>query len=304
MNVNCLKSQETLFETRILNRMATPVFLLPDQLPEYQKFPLILFGQWYSTGFAQGIKWLSSIVFKLKFPCIILPPFDECNLSEILGLKVKLNMQNLNSNQLKTSDEEIGFHTGQKEFQIQSDTGFIGPGGKTMLHETAGEVPVMICLKPKNTATPLILCGVRLLSSSGLSNNKDRNAMFNGIIAWASTRQKATDDLQNKVIDKDKNYEISGETLNLISVIIAGTGVANSHEITAIASSIFGMEMTHEEISAGLDYLSQNGFIFMQKDQISVCKEAMEKYVQDIGLWSHVRILRKEFSAKQTGGNR
>ncbi len=295
MKVNCLIRQESLFETRILKRLADPIFLTPEKFPEFQQFPLLLFGEWHDGGFVQGIQWLCANVFRLTFPCIILPPFDQCALSEILGLKVAIDIQGLNTNQLDTHDEEIIFHSGQREFQIQADTGFVGPAGQTLLLATASETPVMVSVQPKNTATPLILCGARLLSSSGLSDNADRKALFNGIIAWADAWHKRSAVSKSKGVKDDKKHEISKETLHLLSVIIAGAGIVNPQEITALASSIFGISLTPEDISAGLSNLSQKRVMAMEEGQISICEKSLERYVQDMGLWSHVRILRKEF---------
>ncbi len=271
------------------------MFLAPDKLYEYQQFPLVLFGDWHEAGFIKGIERLSSIAFKLNFPCIILPPFGKCSLTKMLGLTVKLDIKSLNTNQINANDEEIIFHSGQKKFQVQSDAGFIGPAGKILLQEQESGIPVMVYIQTVNTATPLILCGARILSSSGLSNDNDRKTLFNGIIAWANARKKTSPVLQKNGIKNDQEVQVSTEKLHLLCVIIAGTGVVMPKEAAGLASSIFGIDLSLEELSEGLGLLSQKKLISIEQNRISVYGELLDRYVQELGLWPHVRILRKEF---------
>ena len=76
MRINCLSTQEDLFETRLLSRVSQPVFLAIEAIPSGLDAPLVLYGNWYPQGFRKGLDLLSGFVFHLPKPCILLPPFD------------------------------------------------------------------------------------------------------------------------------------------------------------------------------------------------------------------------------------
>jgi hypothetical protein len=295
MKVTCLKSQESLFETRILRRMADPVFLPPAKLMEAQGSPLLLFGKWYEGGFSEGLVWLSSVAYRLKFPCLIFPPFEEIPIGQILGLQVQLEVRTLNQNNLLIQGKEMTLFSGKSNLKVQSDYGFVGPAGKPLVMDIEGKISVVLALEPISTATALVLCGTRVFSSSGLSDDEDRQALFNGLIAWANARQARASQLRDQ---ESKTVELTTEKLQTICVLLAGTRANTPKDIIALADSIFGTNFSFEEIEAGLSYLSQTGLITTKDGTVTIQFEPLEHYIQEAGLWPHVRMLKHDFAKK------
>lgn len=100
MHVNCLFTQEGLFETRLLRQVIEPIFVDAERVEGTLDAPLMLYGQWHSQGFRAGMQWLASIAYKLPHPCIVLPPFESGSLNETLGLTTQLSMRAVNANKL------------------------------------------------------------------------------------------------------------------------------------------------------------------------------------------------------------
>lgn len=292
MKVVCLTHQESLFETRRLKRMADPVFLSPAHLMEAQGAPLLLFGNWYETGLSEGLRWLSSVAYRLRLPGIVFPPFQEGPLGQILGLQVGLEAKALNRNRLTLKDEMMALASGRHELKVQADFGFIGPAGKPLVVDSEEGIATVVALQPKTTLTPLLLCGARIFSASGLSNEEDLQALFAGLVAWANGWQAQPIRLRGA---EGKDAELSHETLKSLCVLLAGTRTTNPKELISLADAIWGVDLPCEELEAGLKYLSQNGFITIKDDSVLIHSGPLEQYVRELGLWSHVRILKRDF---------
>src|SRR4030067_2827513 len=101
----------------------------------------------------------------------------EGNLDPVLGLSTQLVVRAANLNQLATPSEGISFSLGKMNLRIQTDFVFEGPAGRHLV-EAASSASAVVLLQPKNTSTPLLFCGSRLLSSSALSDDEDRLSMM------------------------------------------------------------------------------------------------------------------------------
>lgn len=294
--VTCLEAQSGLFETRLLRRVADPVFIHPSELPGGLTSPLILYGEWYLEGFWQGLRWLSGFIFGLPHPCILMPPFREGNLDPVLGLSTQLIVQGADLNQLTISPDGRGFGLGKQDLRIQTDFVFEGPAGKHLVKVASGASAVVL-VQPKNTSTPLLLCGSRLFSPSALSDDEDRLYLTNALLEWATNWQPA----RIEPVGVVKPIVILDERQwNTICTIIAGTGTTDAREIISLAYTILGVELHEVHVQQAMDRLQSLGIAASGEDGLRLNKEALEQYVQIKNLWAYVRALRREFGKDLT----
>lgn len=292
MNVTCLSTQESMFETRILKRMGEPIFLHRSSLEKAQESPLILYGKWYEEGFVPGLGWLASIAYKLPYPCLLFPPFERGQVDDSLGLQVGLSIELVNTNSLHVLDEGIFVFLGKRDLRVQTDYRFVGSAGKALVaaHDNA---PVVLALQPSSNATPIILCGPRIFSTSGLSDEEDRIALFEALINWATAWRTRKVPAQVPVTEATF---VDRETLGTLSVLLAGTGATSAGELVLLADSIFGAKLTEKQIESCLEYLSASGLVSLNGPSIAVERDALNDFVRSLGLWSYARILRHEFA--------
>lgn len=294
--VICLEAQSGLFETRLLRRVADPAFIHPSELPGGLTSPLILYGEWHPEGFWQGLRWLSAFAFRLPRPSILMPPFREGNLDPILGLSTQLIVRSANLNQLAISPEGTGFGLGEKDLRIQTDFVFEGPAGRHLVKAASGTSAVVL-LQPKNTSTPLLLCGSRLLSPSALSEDEDRLFLMNALLEWATKWQPA----QIEPVEAGKSKEILDESQwNTICTIIAGTGTTDAREIISLAYTILGVDLHEAHVKQAIDRLQSLGMVDTGEEGLMLDMEVLEQYIQAHDLWAYVRGLRKEFGKELT----
>jgi hypothetical protein len=293
MKVSCLASQEKLFEARILKRMAEPVFLPLDQLQESLQTPLLLFGNWHESGFWEGLRWLSTVAYRLSFPCILCPPFEPGQIGQLLALQVSLEVKVINTNSL-TLQEKGGLQfSPEKRLKVQADFGFTGPAGKPFVTTSTDNVPVVLALQPKNIVTPLVLCGVRLFSASGLSAEVDRQALFEALVTWATAQHGISSSIEPAEVEAD---DLNPEILKSLVVLLVGTGARTLQEVSNLASSVLGLTLTPLEFDLSLDFLVQNGLVQREGESFTCHPELLEQYAQQLGLWPYVRILRRNFA--------
>ena len=114
-------------------------------------------------------------------------------------------------------------------------------------------------------------------------------------MAWA-TRQQAK--ISPSVPLQEKAEKLAPEKLHMICVLLAGTWIKQAKDILTFADSMFGINFSPEELDAGLDQLVQSGLIILKGNTISIQPAPMEKYIQEAGLWSYVRMLRRDFIKK------
>ena len=57
----------------------------------------------------------------------------------------------------------------------------------------------------------------------------------------------------------------------------------------------FGIKLSNDVVKGTLGRLAQKGLVeLFDNEDYSIRRELLEKYLQNVGLWSHVRILRKD----------
>ena len=293
MHVNCLTTQEGLFETRLLNRVSQSVFLTANEIPRSLDAPLVLYGNWYSQGFLNGLRWLSEWVFRLPYPCILLPTFDISPIGNILNLTTDLNVQAANTNRLSILSEADCLLIAEKGIlQVQTDYVFSGPTGKAWL--TAGDtgLAAVTLIQPKNTSTPLLLCGARLLSTSGLSDNEDRLTLLEGILTWASNWHETTDQADETPVHIP---QLDDAIWHVVCILAAGNHVSKANEIISLARSLFGIEISLVDIELAQIRLVEYDLAQWKGDDIELNQVALDVYTQRLGLWAYVRGLRKDF---------
>ncbi|GIK36919.1 MAG: hypothetical protein BroJett011_07520 [Chloroflexota bacterium] len=293
MQVTCLTCQEKLFETRILRRMAKPVFIPHEQLPEGLQTPLLLFGKWFEGDFWAGVRWLATLAYRLPYPCILCPPFEAGSLDQLLGLAVALEARAINANALLPQEKDLRASTGVESLQVQADFGFVGPAGRSLVVTAADRTPVVVALQPKSTVTPLLLCGVRLFSASSLSVEADRQALFEALVTWATAQRAASSAIEPNETQAD---DLDPALFNSLSVLLAGTSVRSSSEVINAAESVLGLTLTPAEVGLGLHALAQNDLIQQEGEAIVVHMEPLEQYIQQQGLWPYVRMLRRDLA--------
>ena len=297
MHVNCLSTQEGLFETRLLSRVSQSVFLTADEIPCNLDAPLVLYGNWHSQGFLNGLRWLSELVFHLPYPCILLPPFEICPIGNTLSLTTDLNVQAVNTNRLSILPEADGLRIAEKGIlHVQTDYVFSGPTGKAWL--TAGDtgLAAVTLIQPKNTSTPLLLCGARLLSASGLSDNEDRLVLLEGILTWASNWHVTTDQTDEAPVHI---HQLDDAIWHVVCILAAGNRVSKANEIISLASSLFGIEISSVDIELAQIRLVEYGLAQWKGEYLDLNQVALDVYTQQLGLWAYVRGLRKDFDSIQ-----
>jgi hypothetical protein len=293
MGINCLSTQEDLFETRLLRRVSQPVFLAVEALPGGLDAPLVLYGNWHSQGFWNGLRWLSGLVFRLPYPCILLPPFETGSLGDVLGLTTALSVQTANTNRLTVLPEaDVLNLAGKGNLQVQTDYAFSGPTGKAWLTAVGTPLAAVTFIQPKNTSTPLILCGARLLSTSGLSDNDDRLALLEGIIAWAGNWRAS---MEQPIEAPAYLPQLDDPIWHVVCIVVAGSRMSTANEIVSLARSLFGIEISSVDMQLAHNRLVENGFAQRKGDDLEFNLPALETYTQQIGLWAYVRALRKDF---------
>ena len=293
MVVNCLSTQEELFETRLLRRVSQSVFLAADKIPDSLDAPLVLYGNWHPQGFLNGLKWLSKWVFNLPHPCILLPPFEICAIGNILGLGTNLNVQGANTNRLSILSEADSLRLAKKEIlHVQTDYVFSGPTGKAWL--TAGDTGLasVIVIQPKNTSTPLLLCGARLLSASGLSDNEDRLTLLEGILTWAINWQNISEEDVKAPVYLP---QLDNSIWHVVCVLLASSRLSKTNEVISLASSLFGIEINSVDIQLAHNRLVEYGLAQWKSESLELNQGALDVYTQQLGLWAYVRELRKDF---------
>lgn len=296
MQVTCLTSQEKLFETRILKRMAEPVFISQEQLPEKLQSPLLLFGQWFEGDFPAAVRRLCTLAYRLPFPAILCPPFEAGPVDQLLGLAVSLELITINANILLPQEKDLHPVTGTEPLQVQADNGFAGPAGQPLVATASGHTPVVVALQPRSTATPLLLCGVRLFSASSLSVEADRQKLFEALVSWATVHRPAVSPAKPAT---GETVEPDPALLKSLLVLLAGTDVRSTTQVIEAAESILGLTLSHTEVDTGLRALAENGLIEQQGEACTVQLELLEQYVQQLGLWPYVRMLRRDFARQE-----
>ena len=296
MDVTCLIKQEPLFETRLLRRMAQIHFINESELQENLRTPLFLYGIWYPGNFWEGLNWLSSFAYKLPFPCVLFPPLEQGQINTYLKLQIQLRIKSINSNHVIVQTDEFPISKENNILNIQTDFGFEGPAGKRLVITSPDEIGAVVMVQPKNTSTPLLFCGCRVFSASGLSSDEDRQILIEGLVNWSTKHKKQdVDDEQVKTPEK----QLEPDKLNSISVIIGGTGSVDQDEIRSFSLSFLGLELSNTEIELGLLELMNLGYIQEDQDSYNIMSEAFDEYLRNKNLWALVRIIRKEVAQKR-----
>lgn len=297
MQIHCLRTQEDLFETRLLRRVFDPVFVDAENVDSNLGAPLLLYGQWHPQGFRAGLQWLSGLAYRLRYPCIVLPPFESGSLSSVLSLHTQLNVQMVNTNHLTILPEAELLQLGEKQaFKIQTDAAFSGLTGKLCLAAGEPSLAGLLLIQPKNTSTPLLLCGARLLSASGLSDDEDRLFLFERIVTWAWGWQSIPDLSQKTAI---VSVQLDDSTWHVVCIVLAGCRLTAPKEIVALGRTLFGCEISHSDLEIALRRLAELGLATFDGDNLQVNLEGVEVYTQQNGLWAYVRSLRKDFERMQ-----
>jgi len=284
-----LERQKTSFETRILKRIHEPEFIAPANVNNEISSPLLLYGDWYEGDLANGLRWLSSIAYKLPYPCIILPPFETGSLESILGLKVGLEVISLNTNKVNLESEELFLE--RLALRIQSDYGFRGPAGRSIV-ATQTKESVVTVIQPKSNDTPLVLCGLRILSTSGLSDENDRQEFFSALIDWAKGHTKEPQAARDFPSEPDRDF--SPEILKSVMLMLAVGKADTQASLTSLANTVLGISICKVDMDASLNKLIELDVIKVKKGVIQTHAEKLDQYLQDAGLWSYVRILRED----------
>lgn len=293
MHINCLSTQEEFYETRLLKRVSQPVFLNANEIPGGLDTPLVLYGNWHPQGFKNGLEWLSGLVFRLPHPCILLPPYEAGAIGNTLGLATALNVQTVNTNRLLVLPEAEALHlVGKSELQVQTDYAFSGPTGKAWLTAAELQLPTVSLIQPKNTSTPLLLCGARLLGASGLSDNDDRLGLLEGILAWATSWSQTS----GQTIEPSPSlHELDEATWHVVCILAAGAHASTANETISLARSLFGIEISSMDMLLAHDRLVAYGLAQRIDENLILNLTALETYTQQLGLWAYVRALRKDF---------
>lgn len=293
MQIYCLSTQDELFETRLLRRVSQPAFLSIEAIPSGLDAPLVLYGNWHPQGFRKGLDWLSGFVFHLPKPCILLPPFDVGSMGESLGLMTALSVQNVNTNRLRVLPEAKALNLANKnELQVQTDYAFSGPTGKAWLTATENKLAVVDLIQPKNTSTPLLLCGARLLSASGLSDNDDRLALLEGILTWAAGWNKAA---VQTVEMPSQLHRLDDSTWHVVCILAAGARASTKNETISLASSLFGIDINPVDVQLAHERLIEYGLAQRMDENLILNLAVLEQYTQQLGIWAYVRALRRDF---------
>lgn len=293
MIVNCFLSQENLFETRILKRLAEINFLSFDDFIEEQAHPLILFGNWFEDDYSK-FNLLLSYAFDLKFPCILFPPFNVENWDKILNLNVSFETKPVDTNYIHVQDPELLDLLSKEVLKIQTDYCFVGAAGKTLVSEIENNQSVISSLQNKNTDTPLIICGIRLFSTSGLSDDEDRKKLLKVLIQWTSKRYKYIE-VKEKTILKDDNYFLNNSGFKNICVLLVVLENTTLSKLDEMTKSIFGLNIENTELNDSIEFLITRRLLEKVENKLIV-KEQLVELVQDLGLWSYVRILKKNIN--------
>lgn len=163
---------------------------------------------------------------------------------------------------------------------------------------TVDEPPLaaLVLIQPKNTATPLLLCGARLLSASGLSNDEHRLVLLKSIVEWAWGWQPIPATTPKEL---SKPAQLEESTLNMVCIVLAGTSLNVPKEIISLASALFAIELSEADLQLAFQRLSEYGLAQVDGENLHVNMDALETYTQQKELWAYVRVLRKDFERKQ-----
>lgn len=291
MKVFCLNNQETLYETNILRRMIEPEFTASEAIHRI-KSPLLLYGDWFQGDFGKGLRWLASIAYHLPYPSIVLPPYLEGSIDELLGLAVGLDIVALNTNRVELEKEFPILSQGN--LRIQADYGFFGPAGKALV--IADNDIVVTLIQPTSNATPIILCGLRILSTSGLSDEIDRQEFFLALLDWAQKHQIYPP--ESEEILTDQPPEVSSDILKSLMVLLAVEALTDIDRLTFLVKSSLGLELTQDEVNQGVKELSKIGLLKIEDNKIISNLDEIESLVQQSGLWPYLRMLRQDHNLR------
>lgn len=293
MRVNCLSTQEEMFETRLLRRVSQPAVLTAEEIPNQLDAPLVLYGNWYPGGFKNGLDWLSEFVFSLPHPSILLPPFETGAIGNTLRLATTLNVQAANTNRLFVlpAAEAMG-QIGKNELQVQTDYAFSGSTGKAWVTAPELQLATVTLIQPKNTSTPLLLCGARLLSATGLSDNDDRLALLEGILTWAAGWSKAAVQI---VEMPSQLHRLDESTWHVVCILAAGARASTKNETISLARSLFGIDINPVDVQLAHERLIEYGLAQRMDENFILNLAVLERYTQQLGIWAYVRALRKDF---------
>ena len=289
MLITCLEKQKTSYETKILKRMCQPVFVAPANVRDQQNSPLLLFGEWYSDNLTDGLHWLSKIVYDLSYPCIVFPPFKTGSLDRIFELKVGLEVFSLNTNNISLEGDELNLE--RDVFRIQVDYGFQGPAGRSIVVSQNKETVVAI-IQPKSNDTPLVLCGLRILSTSGLSDENDRQEFFTALTNWAQGYKKEPRIVKDSFVDPEN--DVSPENLKSVMLILAVEKSITPADLSSLANSILGINLNDVEIDLSVHRLTELDLATVDQGIIHAQSDKLDDYLHEAGLWSYVRILRAD----------
>ena len=289
MLINCLEKQKTLYETRILKRMCEPEFIASDHVRDQLNYPLLLYGEWYEDNLLEGFNWLSTIAYDLSYPCIVFPPFISGSLDRILELKVGLEVFSLNTNNITLVGDELNLE--RDVFRIQVDYGFKGPAGRSIVVSQNKETVVTI-VQPKSNNTPLVLCGLRILSTSGLSDENDRQEFFSTLIQWAQSHKNEPQTVKESSVDPGR--DISPEILKSVMLILAVEKSIAPADLSSLANAIFGINLGDVKIDSCVHRLTELDLATVDQGIIHAQADKLDDYLQEAGLWSYARILRAD----------
>jgi hypothetical protein len=292
MNIYCLNNQESLYETNILRRIIKPDFIAAEDVHNVNS-PLVLYGDWFQGDFLKGIRWLASIAYHLPYPSIVLPPYQEGPIDKLLGLSVGLDIVGLNTNLVKLKNEFPLMN--RDALRIQADYGFFGSAGKTLVIADDKDIVVTL-IQPNSNATPIILCGLRILSTSGLSDESDRQEFFLALVDWAQKHNPPPPEIE-AVLTKHLP-EVPSDRLKSLLVLLAVETTTDIDRLTTLMKSSFGQELTHDEVDQGVNEISKIGLVKIEDDKIISNVTEIEKCAQQLGLWPYLRILRHDHNLR------
>jgi hypothetical protein len=181
---------------------------------------------------------------------------------------------------------------GKQTLQIQTDFAFIGQAGKPWLAAGDQSYAALILIQPRNTSTPLLLCGARLLSASGLSDDEDRLTLLESIITWAWSWHPIPDLSKTET---NQPPQLDEATWHAVCIVLAGTKTNVPKEIVSLTNSLFGTKISESSLQFALDRLSASGLAQIDGNRLILNLPALEEYTQQLGLWAYVRSLRKDF---------
>ncbi|MDD5367595.1 MAG: hypothetical protein PHQ40_00800 [Anaerolineaceae bacterium] len=288
MNVFVLAEQADDPTLHSLSSLAVLHSLPPGELDI--SAPVVILGTITSKP-SRYLHDLCQQAYQGNFPLLFVPPWPaRSDMSDTLATPASLIVERRAGDQISVSDAALCAAMGKGTLAVRCDQVIVTPLSMGVLARNQ-HGPVLFRYRPSNTATPIYLTTLQVLTPSSRSVTLDRERMMKALLQLVFSNSRT-------IYHSNKPKVILHRTTNdeRRLVVLALAHLKNTHaaDIQRFIQARLYVDISLERLSDVLAEFHRAGYLESIEPVIQVNLNALNKLVASLGLTAYVRELAEE----------